>query len=153
MYVEQAHEQASEQPNAQPNAQATEHIKTKLNSLFNYIIYNKKTTEKISQEDRAAIIKILKKLDIYIENPNILQYFSEERIYEYQLKYWAIKEIYFSPDKAFLINLNSKQFTFRFLKAKKYMDIEKCSIYEFLAYFIRCVKNEMEKGAKINDKK
>ena len=92
-------------------------------------------------------------MDLFIDNPDILQYFSEQKLYEYQLQYWAVKEIYFSPDKAFLINFNSKQFAFRFLKAKKYMDIKKCSIYEFLAYFIQCLKNEMQKGAKINDKK
>ncbi len=146
-------EQPNEQPNTQPNEQPDEHIITKLNSLFNYFIYNTTTSEKITSEDRDIIIKILERLDIYITNPKILEYFNEQQKYDYKLKYWAIKEIYFSPDKAFLYNLTRKQFEFRFLKAKKYMDIKKCSIYEFLAYFIKCLKNEMQKGAKINDRK
>ena len=156
---EQANEQANEMPNAQPNeqemVQPNEYIRTKLNLLFNYIIYNNahKNFENVSQEDRQVIIKILQKLNIYIGNTGIIQYFSEIQKFEYELQYWAIKELYYSPYKVFLNNLTREQFLFRFCKAKKYMDYYNCSIYEFSSYFIRCIQEEMEGGNGINDRK
>lgn len=157
LYEEYTVEQPNKQPNAQadivPEETANEHNKTKLELLFNYIIYNKPNFEKISKEERKGIINILRKLDIFIDNTDILQYFSESQVFEYQLQYWAIKEIFFSPYKVFLGKLTRQQFVYRFFKAKKYMDIEKCSIYEFLAYFIRCIQEEMEEGGNINDRK
>lgn len=134
---------------------ANEHITTKLNLLFNYIIYNspEKNFENITSSDKQAIIKILKKLDIYVQNTEILQYFSESQKFEYELQYWAIKELYYSPYKIFLGKLTKQQFIFRFYKAKKYMDYSNCSIYEFSSYFIRCVQEEMEGGNNINDRK
>lgn len=158
LYFEQPSEQPNRLPNAQaneqPNELADEHIITKLNILFNYIIYNaQEKFENMASSDRQAIIKILQKLNIYIDNAEILQYFSESKKFEYELQYWAIKELYYSPYKVLLDKLTRQQFLFRFYKAKKYMDLSKCSIYEFSSYFIRCVQGEMEKGGKINDRK
>lgn len=121
--------------------------------LFNYIIYNKPYFENFAETDHQAIINILKKLEIFIDNPGILKYFSESQMLEYKLQYWAIKEIYFSPHRVFLNELTEKQFIYRFHKAKKYMDYTQCSIYEFIAYFIHCVQEEMEIGGKVNDRK
>ncbi len=148
-----------EQPNEQPNRQATdkanEHIITKLDLLFNYLIYNnaQKKFEDISQNEKDAIVKILKRLDIFIENPSIvLKYFSEEQKLEYKIQYWAIKEIYFSSLSIFLNDLTREQFILRFLKAKKYMKNSN-SINEFLNYFIFCLQEEMAAAHKIADRK
>ena len=151
----QPNAQATEQPDEQPTAQATEHIKTKLNLLFNYIINNNGSPKKIKipLEDKENIIMFLKKLDIYIENPKIIDMFPEEKILEYKLLYWAIKEIYYSPQKILLNSLTREQLYFRYYKSKKYMDLNKCSIYEFAAYFITCLDEEMERGNRINDRK
>lgn len=96
---------------------------------------------------------ILDKLEIYIKNPNILGLYTEEKIFEYKLLYWAIKEIYFSPQRIFLNSLTREQLYFRYFKSKKYMDSNSCSVYEFLAYFITSLNEELEKGAGINDRK
>lgn len=151
--------QADEQPNAQPNAQAgelaNEHIITKLNVFFNFIINNKSSTQKINipLEDKENLIMFYRKLDIYIDNPYILEIIPEEKIFEYKLLYWAIKEIYYSPQRLFLDSLTKEQMYLRYYKTKKYMDLDQCSIDEFSAYFITCLNEEMEVGKKINDRK
>lgn len=160
---EQADEQPTEQATAQPPEQAdeqageqpTEHIITKLNLFFNYIINNNSSTQKlkIPLEDKENIIMYLERLDIFIDNPTVLEFFSEEKILEYKILYWVIKEIYFSPQRILLNTLTREQLYFRYGKAKKYMDLTKCNIYEFLAYFITCMNEELEEGSGINDRK
>lgn len=106
-----------------------------------------------AEKDRKSIINILQKLGVFIDNPDILKYFSENQILEYKLQYWTIKELYFSPHRVFLNELTEKQFIYRFHKAKKYMDYTQGSIYEFIAYFIHCIQEELEIGGNINDRK
>ena len=98
----------------------------------------------------------LKKLEIFDDQPAFLKYiefFPDEEKLKYKIMYWSIKEIYYSPQRIFLNQLTKEQFYLRYFKAKKYMDWENSSIYEFLAYFIRSIIEEMEKGADINDRK
>lgn len=142
-------------PNEQADELANEYNITKLNLLFNFIINNNSSTKeiKIPLKDKENIIMYLKKLDIYIDNSRALAIFPEEKILEYKLLYWAIKEIYFSPQRIFLDTLTKQQMYFRYYKSKKYMDLNKCSIYEFSAYFITCLNEEMEATNKINDRK
>ena len=150
---EQPSEQANAQPNAQPNAQVTEHIITKLNLYFNFIINNGiENFENISQDDKKAIILILKRLDLYIDNLDILKYFSEEKLIDYQVQYWLIKEIYFSEYKIFLSKITRKQFIFRYLKAMKYINFRN-DLQGFVKYFFRCLQEEMEVSNGINDRK
>ena len=96
---------------------------------------------------------MLKRLDLFIENPEVvLKYFSEEQKIEYKIIYFAIKEIYFSPTKIFLADLTREQLELRFLKTKKYMKNSK-SIQEFINYFIYCLNEEMFIAHKIADRK
>ena len=95
----------------------------------------------------------LKKMDIFIENSTVLEALPEEKILEYKLLYWAVKEIYYSPQRLFLNTLTREQLYFRYFKAKKYMNLNKCSIYEFSAYFITCLNEELEAGGNISDRK
>jgi len=104
-------EQPNEQPNAQASGQPTAHIITTLNFLFNYI---NKEDEKISRveledlqeigldgDEKHGIVGILKRLDVFVPN-EIIKYLSDEQLLEYKIKYWAVKEIYISPHKALL---------------------------------------------------
>ena len=155
--VKLTNEQASEQPNTRPNAQAneqaTEHIITKLNLYFNYIINNGvENFENVSNKDKKILIAILEKLDLYISNIDILNYFTEEKLLDYQLQYWLIKEIYFSSYKIFLGKITRNQFIFRYLKAMKYIDFKK-DLDGFVKYFLRCIQEEMEVQNGINDRK
>ena len=122
---------------------------TKLNLLFNYLINKEKQKfENFKETDKDSIRNILKKIEILIQ-PEVINYFKEDELINYKLQYWAITEIYLSPYKAFLDNLNRSNFLFRFLKTKQYMNIniknqneeELCS---FMNYFITCLRKELE---------
>lgn len=148
--IEQPNTQPNAQAGEQPSEQASEHIITKLNILFYYL--NNRESEKISNDDleevqinssnKNGIINILKRLDIYITNTEILNYMSREQILNYKIQYWVIKEIYNSPHVALLNKITKDKFKFRFLKAKKYIDVN--DLEDFTAYFIRCLQNELE---------
>lgn len=126
---------------------------TKLNLYFNFIINNGvENFENISEKDKNAIILILEKLDLYIDNLDILKYFSKKNIINYQVQYWLIKEIYYSEYKMFLSKMTRNQFIFRYLKATKYIDF-KNDLQGFVKYFIRCLQEEMEVSNGINDRK
>lgn len=134
--------------------QADEHIITKLNLFFNYIINNNNSVENfenMKQDEKEAIVNLLKRLDLYIDNVNILELMPESEIKRYKIQYWLIHEIYYSPYKIFLVNLSRKQFFFRYYKALKYMN--NCNLYEFISYFMRCVQEELEKSNEISDRK
>lgn len=102
--------------------------------------------------DKRTIIKHLKKLDLYIDNLEVLEVFPESQINMYKIFYWLIHEIYYSPYRIFLNKLTREQFLFRYYKAKKYMSNEN-GLDEFIRYFMRCIQEEMERGNKINDRK
>lgn len=103
--------------------------------------------------DKDSIIAVLKKLDLYIDNPQILAWMSEHIKLNYKMQYWLIHEIYYSPYKLFLNQMTRKQFLFRYSKAKKYASMKKLNIDEFIKYFMRCIQEEMEATNKINDRK
>ena len=70
-------------------------IITKLNLYFIYIIYNKGSQFKnIAEADKKAIVAILKKLELYIDEPTILEYMTEEQLLELKIQYWVIKELF-----------------------------------------------------------
>lgn len=123
------------------------HIITILNLYFIYILNKGESNfQNISADDKKAIINIMKKLRLYIENTEVLEYMTENEQLELKLKYWSIKEIYFSPYRVFLNNLTCERFTFRFLKAKKYCGLD--NLYKFLNYFIKCVQEDFYKNKK-----
>lgn len=117
-------------------------IITKLNLYFIYIIYNKGSQFKnIGEADKKAIITILKKLELYIYDPVILEYMSEEQLLELKIQYWIVKELYFSPYKICLNQLTRQRFMFRFLKARMY--VEPQDTYKFLNYCIKSFQEDL----------
>lgn len=126
----------------QATGQPEGNIITKLNLYFIYIIYNKGSQfKKIGEADKKAIITILKKLELYIDDPVILEYMSEEQLLELKIQYWVIKELYYSPYKICLNNLNRQRFMFRFLKARKYVKLQ--DTYKFLNYCIKSFQEDL----------
>lgn len=104
--------------------------------------------------DKDSIIVVLKRLDLYIENPLVLKNMSSHIILDFQMQYWLIHEIYFSPYKIFLNTITRKQFLFRYAKAKKYANKNHIgTAKKFIKYFMRCIQEEMEATNKINDRK
>lgn len=163
---EQADKQASEQaeviPNTTPNAQPGEHNnkqnntlqnnnnklnKTQLNLFFNYIYDEEAEFGKIELSQKAGIIGILKKLEIYINPSMNLACLPSDYVTDVKIQYWVVKELYFSEYKIFLKNLTRDDFMFRYLKTKKYMEMETRSydVEEFVSYFIVCLHDEMKK--------
>lgn len=165
--VDNIAESASEQPNTQPNVipfNINIIYNTKLNLLFNYI--NNTSTEKfenikfddveiyenlgISKADRKPLINILKHLDLYIDNVDILNFMSEDRILDFKIQYWIIKDLYRSSYRTLLNYISKETFKFRFAKAKENKDYS--NIKEFIAYSIKCMQNELIEIAKFNGK-
>ena len=110
---EKQFEQADEQPNAQPNAQADEqtdeHIITKLNLLFNYLYegdYENCNEIGLKPTDRTPLIILLQRLGLYVDKISAYSLMPPERILDDKIMLWCVKEIYLSPHKAFLNNLN-----------------------------------------------
>jgi hypothetical protein len=139
----------------QATAKTEGNIITKLNLYFIYIIYNKGSQFKnIVEADKKAIVAILKKLELYIDEPTILEYMTEEQLLELKIQYWVIKELYFSPYKICLNYLTRQRFMFRFLKARKYVQIQ--DTYKFLNYCIKSFQEDLyanKKEVEADDKK
>ncbi len=151
---EQPDEQASEQPNAQPNAQAdeqaNEYIITILDCYFLFIINNdSRKFGKIEVEDKMAIRTVMKQLKIYDyrDNEETISKVPEEKLFDFKLKYWAVKELYFSPYRVYLGKIQRERFNLRFNKAKKYVN-PKQNTYHFLNYFIKSLQQDFCKEKK-----
>ncbi|MBQ3408935.1 MAG: helix-turn-helix domain-containing protein [Clostridia bacterium] len=127
-------------------------IITKLNLLFNYINNNKCDLENlkifnfnclnIHRENRSGIINILKRLNCYVDNENVLDLMPEDKVFDLKIMYWAIKELYESPHRTLLQNLTEDKLKLRLLKSKKYM--QNHSLNSFIKYFMKCLQNEIE---------
>ena len=123
--------------------------KIKLNSLYLYITKRAKNFEGLNEMDRISIQTTLERMNMYIEDDC---YIPEENIFELQLKYYAIEQIYLSPYKVYLIDLKEKDFIKVFLSAKKYCPIKRKTekqITDFMNYFIVCLRKEFEKNESI----
>ena len=151
---EQANEQADEQPNAQPNAQADAsayaHNKLNYTKLFYYLInINTGEGEKnFSDENRfiefsqaKGIIRILRNLGIYIENPETLKLMDGTKIYYLIIQYAAIEELYFSSYKLYLNLLTKEVFMTKFLKTLQYLKKDGIRIDEKISYFLASLQN------------
>lgn len=125
--------------------------KTKLNNLFIYMINGQKNDENISEDDRTAIIIHLKRLELYFTDIETLNYIPSERILEYELQYWTIKELYFSPYKVYLNALTRDKFLLKFLQTQKYIKIDNESkLTDFISYFIKSLREELKNGGNKN---
>lgn len=123
--------------------------KTKLSNLFIYIISGQKNDEALSDIDRDAIITCLKRLDLYFPSIESLYYLTDEKLLEYQLQYWTIKEIFLSPYKIYLNTITRPKFLLKYLQTQKYIKIDnEDKITEFISYFIKILREEFEKEEK-----
>lgn len=120
---------------------------TKLNLLFNYLIDKEKQNfESLKERDKKIINSELKRLEIFISGSNILNYLDDEQLLDYKLQYYAVTQLFLSPYKIYLDNLNRSNFLFRFFKAKQYIKINtEDDLEHFMNYFIKCLREEMEK--------
>ena len=93
--------------------------------FFNFISNKEAEFEGITESQKQGIIVNLKRLEIYIDSSTNLDLLPEEFIEDAKLQYWVVKELYFSEYKVFLDELSRKDFLFRYLKTKKYMEMAK----------------------------
>jgi len=125
--------------------------KTKLNNLFMYMINGQKNEENISEVNRNAIIIHLKRLELYFTNIETIDSIPKERRLEYELQYWTIKELYFSPYKIYLNSLTRDKFLLKFLQTQKYIKIDsENKLTDFISYFIKSLREEFENGGNKN---
>ena len=93
---------------------------------------------------------MLKRYKLYVPPKSVQSFeknFGKKRFLEYQIKLWAIKELYLSPYKAGLNTgiLTYEKITMKYLKTKKYIcSKEKYSVSEFLKYYIACLQEVLE---------
>lgn len=143
------------QPQGQPDGQPEGHIITILYLLFNYI--NKGENEKffkdISQSQRSGIRILLNKFNVLVENDNALKYYDDEKLLETQVQYYVVKELYFSPYKVLLEKLTKEEFTLKFLKTKKYVNLQEDNINKFINYFKKTLKEKVDRGFQNEDKR
>lgn len=126
---------------------------TKLNLLFNYLIYKEQNFENLTESDRNVIINRLKQLDLYFDfkDTTCFKYMTdpEEKIFETKLIYWVFTSIWLSEYRMYFDNLNRNNFFFRFLKCKKYIPINSKSsekeLKHFISYFIKSLMDELKK--------
>ena len=126
---------------------------TKLNLLFNYLIYKENKFETLTESDRTTIIYRLKQLDLYFDFKDMtcFKYMTdpEEKIFEIKLYYWVITSIWISEYRMYFNNLNRNNFFFRFIKCKKYIPINSKSSEEelrhFVSYFMKSLMDELKK--------
>lgn len=117
---------------------------TTLNLLFNYLIYKEQKFENLQEKDREAIITILKKLEIYITS---IEYIPTNKLLELKIQYWTIMELYLSPYKLYINNLNKLDFMFRFFKTQQYVNYDsEEKLSHFVGYFIKSLREEMKEN-------
>lgn len=124
-------------------------INTKLNLLFNYLNNGRADffedgPRTLNAKEKIAIIMNLKRLDLYIDNPEILNLFTEQSLLQTKIFYWIIKELYFRPAGIYLKDLSNKLLAYKYLKAKQYTNAaENFDIEAIISYTITSVENEL----------
>ena len=146
---EQALEQANEQADEQANAYANAHNKLNITKLFNYLLNKKEKSEKfcedeldINPDDKTCIIRILKKLDLYIENENTVELMTAKELLKYQICYYAIAVIFKNSYKVYLNKLTKEMLINKYLKAEEYCKNK--SEDDVTRYLIKSLQNELE---------
>lgn len=155
--IRQADDQPEGQPKGQaldqPNDQADGHIITILYLLFNYINKGENANffKDISESQRIGIQNYLKKLDVFVPNYEALKYFNDTKTLEISIQYYVVKELYFSSYRVILSQLTKEEFMLKFLKTKKYVDLKDESIKKFINYFIKTLKQKIDRGFEISE--
>lgn len=122
---------------------------TILNLLFNYLIYKGQKFENLQEKDREAIIAILKKLEIYTTST---EYIPQDKLLGLKIQYWVVTELYLSPYKIYINNLNKLDFMFRFFKTRQYVDYNsEEKLKHFVGYFIKSLREEMKANGNRKD--
>lgn len=155
--IGQADDQPEGQPKGQaddqPNDQADGHIITILYLLFNFINKGENANffKDISESQRIGIQNYLKKLDVFVPNYEVLKYFNDTKTLEISIQYYVVKELYFSSYRVILSQLTKEEFMLKFLKTKKYVDLKNESIKKFINYFIKTLKQKIDRGFEISE--
>jgi len=131
---------------------------TTLDLLFNYFNnaqqdFFEDGKRTINLQDKAFIVLHLKRLQIYVDNADVLELFTEVALTQTKIFYWTIKEIYFSAYKVYLKELTYETLCLKYLKAKKYTkaDIE-FNAERLIAYTIKSLREEFEEKEQKNVK-
>lgn len=125
------------------------HIKTKLDLLFNYLNngqadFFEDGQRTINAKDKITIVMNLKRLDLYVDNLEIISLFTEQVLLQTKMFYWIVKELYFRPCGMYLKNLSNSMLAYKYLKAKQYTNAaENFDIEKIIGYTIRCIENEL----------
>ncbi len=143
---------AREQAEEQADERANEHNIIKLNIFFNYINKgNVKNFENIGEEDKKNIRYWLTNMDLLVspEVQTILE--SNNRLLEYEIYYWAIKELYYSPYKGFLCKLTRQKLQEVYLRTIKYVTLaqqENYTVLDVINYLMKSLENEAKEDSK-----
>lgn len=121
----------------------TKELNTDNNTLLHlfYLYINKEEREKLQLEfdlettDYIGIRIQLKRLDVYISSD--IEEYMINRISEYEIKYWIVKELYFT--ECDLDNITKEKFSKIFENCKKYKNME--NKIDFINYAIKSFKN------------
>lgn len=122
----------------------------RLYKSFNYLIKKEaENSEGISETDRASIIAILRRLNLYIEGEKVLNLMGIKKTKNYVIIYWCIKDLYFSSFKPYLNNIDMNFLNNRYLKTLenlkiKEVDTESDDCERIVKYFIKTLKREYE---------
>ncbi len=123
------------------------YIITILYLFFNYINKgeNRKIFKNISEDQTKGIRNYLKKWELLVPE-NSVQYLNQTQILRYEILYWTIKEMYFSPYKMLLNSLKKEEINNKFLKTEKYCgEPSEENIVKFINYFIVCLREKIDK--------
>ncbi len=86
---------------------------------------------------------------MYVDNISVYDFMSAERLLDEKIMIWAIKEIYQSPYKIYLNNLDREKFVLKYQKTKKYITENRdYKLEEIIKYFIVCLHEELENSGK-----
>ena len=122
----------------------------RLYKSFNYLIKKEaENSEGISETDRASIIAILRRLNVYIDGEKVLNLMGIKKTKNYVIIYWCIKDLYFSSFKPYLNNIDMNFLNNRYLKTLenlkiKEVDTESDDCERIVKYFIKTLKREYE---------
>lgn len=112
-----------------------------------------KNFQNIQDDQRDGIINILTKMEIYMPQKFILDdteikvthgYFPTEKIFSLEVQYWVIKELYFSPYRIYLNDLDRKIFMLKLLKTEKYCGDPAENPILFINYYIKCIMEHFD---------
>ncbi|MCI8396854.1 MAG: hypothetical protein HFJ52_04190 [Clostridia bacterium] len=146
LYNEQADEQAHEQADEQPNEQAVEHIIIKINNFFNYISNNEGDEfENIAIADKTHLVAILKRLEFYVPKNELHYIQNSKSLEDFKILCYAIKEIYFSSNRAYLDKATRNRVLQIYHNTNKYVAVKaNYTVLDVLNYFIKSLEYEAE---------